>query len=206
MRRVLMFALLALALPAAAFASGIDFTDQFGGISVTSSGIVSTGVQLKSWDGIVATTGALGSVFFQTGACLTNCSNFFAGNSTFSSVGSVFDIVCHQSACGGNNVALFTGSFVGPITWTLAAASNCPATHPHCFEISGTIAGMLADGRSVTGTTEQFAFSSRGQLSQGIGHISHGGGNIVVPEPGTLSLLGTGLLGIAGFFRRQLGL
>jgi len=44
----------------------------------------------------------------------------------------------------------------------------------------------------------------QGQLAQGVGHIRVGTTNLTAPEPGTLGLLGTGLLGIAGMFRRKL--
>jgi hypothetical protein len=73
----------------------------------------------------------------------------------------------------------------------------------YTYSITGRIKGMLYTGRIVAGTTTQIIYSSSAQLSQGIGHIRMGNTHRVVPEPGTLGLLGTGLVVIAGLFRRQ---
>jgi hypothetical protein len=95
---------------------------------------------------------------------------------------------------------IFSGQFTGTITWTFISKVGGVVT----YQLSGKIVGQLYDGRTVSGTTTQTIYSSPHQLKGGIGHISMGNSTLNTPEPSTLGLLGTGLIGIAGMVRRKL--
>jgi len=198
MKAALILIVLALALPLTAFADGIVLTNQGGDIAISNAGISSIGSQLRSFNGIVASAGhSMGSVRFSTGAVT---SGSLAAGGTFSSTGSSF-VVIGNGNYGQPKGTIFSGSFVGPIIWTLTSA---PGIKNLTFTLSGTIQGMLYDGRMVSGTTVQSIYTTNGQLAQGIGHIKVGSTPLAVPEPGTLSMFGVGLVGLGGMFRRKL--
>jgi len=196
MRRVVVLALLAMVLPIAAWADGIDITNRYGTVSITQAGFVSKGSQLTSFNGIQASKGhALGSVSFTTGALV---SGSILNGGVFSATGSTFVIT--GKGGGVPKGVIFSGTFVGPVNWTLTSSHGTFRS----YTLSGKIEGMLYTGRMVTGSTTQTINSHLGQIEQGRGHIIAGNTSLSSPEPGTLGLLGTGLVGIAGMFRRKL--
>jgi len=106
-----------------------------------------------------------------------------------------------RGSAGQPKGTIFSGAFEGPISWTLESYIN----HIHEYELTGKIAGQLWNGHEVTGTTTQTIYTYWNQ--EKVDHV----GNIhlgvtkfaATPEPGTLGLLGTGLVAIAGLLRRK---
>src|SRR5467141_171333 len=93
MKRIVMMALLALALPVAAFAGNVDFGNTGGTLAGSSAGLTLTGSNLTSVVGLglgtCSTAVPCGSVTFTTGSLTSG--NLTTGG-TFSSSGSSFQI------------------------------------------------------------------------------------------------------------------
>jgi PEP-CTERM motif-containing protein len=196
-RLALMFVVVAL-VPVAVWADTINLTNHFGTVTITNAGIISQGSQLSSFNGITASSGhALGIVSFSTGA-LSSGSILTGG--TFSSVGSSF-VVTGIGNGGQPKGMIFSGSFVGPISWTIVGThGNFGVT----YQLAGTVQGMLFNGHSITGKVTETIQTFKNQMM-----VDHRGNVMLgslttVPEPGTLGLFGVGLVAIAGVFRRKL--
>jgi len=191
--------LLALALPMAAFANNsVDFTNSGGSLSGTNSGLTLTGSALIAVNGLGGglITGNLGTVSFSTGALMSGGTLQKGG--TFAAGGS-FSITGNGTG-GIPNGVIFNGSFAGPVTWTLVTLAN----GTHNYTLSGALTGTWMGGGAVNGATVQLTINTGKGFFNGSTTISSGDTNIVVPEPGSLTLLGTGLVGLAGVIKRKL--
>jgi len=211
MKKILWIAMLALALPMVAFASTpspVDFTNSGGTLSGSSDGLTLSGSELiavNGLNGMGLVTGALGSVSFWTGAVTSGGATALQQGGTFAGgSGSGFVI----DGNGLNHIpsgAIFSGTFDGPVTWTLVTLAN----GTHNYTLTGSITGTWYNGVKVYGATVQLTINTGKGFFNGSTTISSGDTNISaspVPEPSSLIFLGTGLIAVAGLLRRKLAI
>jgi hypothetical protein len=202
-RTRILLALLVLALPLPAFAgSSIDFTNSGGTLSGTNSGLTLGGSTLIAVNGLgsgLITGNNLGTLSFSTGALSSGNLQMgatFAAGGTFSITGNGTD--------GIPNGTLFNGSFTGPVTWTLITLAN----GTHNYTLTGSLSGTWYNGSTIGGVTVQLTINTGKGFFNGTTTISSGDTNFTttVPEPGSLGLLGAGLIGIAAIVRHKVQL
>jgi hypothetical protein len=203
-------------------ADSIDFNFQNGTLSYTPSGVVTgtvtattlgSGPELQvARNGLInlGPYGILGTITFMTGAYVSG--NGSSGSPfDWASGGSISVMAGPTAMVNGVSLMgdlLFSGSFTGP---QIATITEPNATFTADF-VGGSVnpalltaLGFSTSIGTVTGVmTENFVITSAAgapitaSLSSGDLTVSP------TPEPGTLALLGSGLLGIAAIVRRKL--
>jgi hypothetical protein len=200
LKKVALLVALVVALPFTAFAGQIDFTNSGGLLTGSSSGLSLSNSTLiavngLSGGGLVAGIN-LGTFSFSTGA-LTSGS--LQGGGTFAAGGSI--LIVGNGINGVTAGTIYSGSFSGPVQWTLTTLAN----GTHNYILTGVITGTLGKSTPAQGATVQLTINTGKGWFNGKVKGSSGDTNIssVTPEPGTLLLFGTGLLSVAGVLRRR---
>jgi hypothetical protein len=201
--KVLAVAILVIGLTLTASANSVDYgnsggtaTAINGGTAISLSGSILTTVT----GGICSPlcSGNLGTVTFTSGALMGGGS--LATGGTFGAGGS---LTIMGNGTDGLTGTLFTGTFTSA-TWTVTALPGGNDVFSFTGTLQGTGAFSGTPGFTIQGSKivhgNPFAAGGSGSVKWASGNTTVG----VVPEPGTLSLLGTGILGIAAVLRRKL--
>jgi len=192
---------LALLLPGLAFASSdVSLVNSGGTLTGTNAGLSLNGSTLASVSGLNGgglITGNLGTVSFSTGSLLSGSLQMggtFGGGGSFSVAG--------NGSNGIPNGTIFSGTFTGPVTWTL----NTLANGTHSYTLTGTMSGSMGS-LTTNGVTVQLTVNTGKGFFNGSTAISSGDTSIsatATPEAGTLYLFSTGLISFAGLVRYKL--
>jgi hypothetical protein len=206
--RLLAVVALSLSVPILAHANSINFSNSGGTIA------------FNSGTGAFSLTGS--------GTTFEGSTGYFLGFSTQGPFSGTLGMGCTTAGekCGswgaggtftitekGVSGAIFSGTFSGPVSWT---SEGCNAKENCEYQLQGAISGTYSpDGKNgpsyqiTLGSTTQIDLTTTGTGPymgvKGTLKDELGSTNMVtpIPEPGSLGLMGTGLIGLAFTLKRK---
>jgi len=203
MKRLAPVLLLMLAFPSAVLADTSDFTTVNGQLTGSNLGL-HLDASLIAINGFTGFN--LGTIIFSIGKLKAGTGTLIGG-ALFESTNSSFTITLTNAAGGFPGGIIFVGTFTSDINWTPVPGQAGFYTLEG--SISGTLKtqGHIIKTTSVAGFTSQVYFVTFGHNDTQLNLSTVGSGDTFltpsVPEPGTLSLLGTGFAVLPAVFRRR---
>ena len=186
------------------WANPISFQNSGGKLTSNGSTLSVNGSTVTTWAGTSgnALSGGLGVLSLKTGSIV---SGSLAMGAMFASGGSLS--IFGNGTNGIPKATLFSGTFTGPVSWKASFHPTAGPNHQGAwyYSLNGKINGSLSNGQRISGAFHLSTLDvPKGAQFSSAANLEGGLGNLAVPEPGSLGLLASGLVGLAVVLRKRL--